>query len=289
MFKMSNTAIAINAIGGGAFLIVGVYAAKALMTTEVTSACTSRYPIATQFALRSETGAPLSPIELQASLGRDEWGVIENVEVVPSKGAPSAEVLQVKLSKTSGTAAQKETTKAGTGFVWSPVGMGGPDAACLSYSLMLPKDFTFGELGSLPGLWGGDRTAVKGSTDAKPGFAAHPRWKDDGAGEIHVRAPAAETGDPRGPIKVNFKFPRGKWIKIEQEVVLNAPRKKNGIMRLWVDGELLLERDKVVWRADDKLKIDGVAADVTYGEFDIAKAIKKTEAVRMTPFEMRWR
>ncbi len=44
-------------------------------------ACSARYPAPMRFALNTSDGKLLSPIELQARVGLNEWGINENAKV----------------------------------------------------------------------------------------------------------------------------------------------------------------------------------------------------------------
>ncbi len=54
----------------------------------------------------AENGAAMTAIELQGRFGSEEWGVLENVEVVRSGKKKGAEVLQVKLPAGTSSAFQ---------------------------------------------------------------------------------------------------------------------------------------------------------------------------------------
>ena len=73
----------------------------------------------------------------------------------------------------------------------------------------------------------------------------------------------------------------GRWTKIEQEVVLNDPGQKNGTLRLWLDGELIAENQRVELRKDDKVMLTGVLAAIGY-----ERAPPQDSMLRLSPVEI---
>ena len=87
-----------------------------------------------------------------------------------------------------------------------------------------------------------------------------------------------------------FEFPRGKWVKLEQEVVLNTPKKTDGILRVWVDGTLAIDRTDMTYRAKPDVTASRVSVDVFYGSGpdDPQTAAAKDAKVWLSPLEVRW-
>ena len=56
-----------------------------------------------------------------------------------------------------------------------------------------------------------------------------------------------------------------RWYSIEQYLKLNAPGKKNGILRAWVDGRPAFEKTDIRFRLVDKLKIEQIWMNVYHG------------------------
>lgn len=288
MFKMSGLSMVFNIAGAAAVLVVGSYAVHSFFTMEKTPSCTGRYPASTQLSLTSGRGVPMTPMELQGRFGREEWGVLENVEIVRGKQNGS-EVLQVKLPAGSSSAFQAGAPKGGAGFSWSPENMQDATGACLSYRVMLPPDFDFAEAGLLPGLFGGEALDPESSNDGKSGFATRISWGAQGAGSIASLVPASLGTNPRQFDEGNFKFDTGRWVHLASEVVLNSPGASDGILRLWVDGELRIERNDYLWRDAGELNISGVVADISYGGIDTKAVAPKDTKVQFSPFELSWR
>jgi len=276
-----------------AAVVVGLtlagFVVMALLRDNSTPPCSTRYPAATGLALKGEKGGLLSPSELQARVGTEEWGVLENARVLAIEGAPSPLVLEVTLPKDSGSAFQSRAPKGGVGFRWKPAHMAGATGACLSYKVWLPEDFDFAQAGVLPGLFGGPAYDPLVKSDGKNGFATRIMWREHGTAEVSAQLPSEEAALSRAIDAGKFVFPRGRWVAIEHEVVLNGPAAKDGVVRLWVDGVLKVERDGLIWRATDAVTLSGVLADVSYGGIDSPAVAPKTAALRLSPLEMSWR
>ena len=76
---------------------------------------------------------------------------------------------------------------------------------------------------------------------------------------------------------------------LEQEVVLNTPGKKDGAIRIWADGALVVDRKNMLLRDKDTVTFAGVQADVHYGGADIGFQSPKDTKILLTPFEVRTR
>lgn len=64
---------------------------------------------------------------------------------------------------------------------------------------------------------------------------------------------------PTGRLKKN------RWYSIEQYLKLNAPGRSDGVLRVWVDGQLAFEKTGLRWRDVSSLKIESVWLNVYHG------------------------
>lgn len=280
LFNAGGVMIGLFAVG---------YAVNDYFTVERTPACAMRYDVSTLFSLTNAGGNLLSPIELQAMAGAREYGMLENARVVSASGAPAPAVLEINVPRGDGRLQRGQATQvSGIGMRWEPQEIAGATSACLSYSAYLADDFEFGEGGTLPGLFGGSRFDGADRGGQKPGFAARVMWREKGIGDVTVQLPkiADKQGASLGRDK--FQLPRGRWFSIEQEVVLNTPRKPDGKYRLWIDGELTIERDNLQWRDEASTTIDGVVGNVGFGTVDRPAPAPRDSRIRIAPFELRW-
>jgi hypothetical protein len=93
-----------------------------------------------------------------------------------------------------------------------------------------------------------------------------------------------------GPVEVDpVQFPDGRWVKLEEEVVLNDPKQSDGILRVWLDGTLAIDRSDLAYRDRPETTITGVNANVHYGHEDPAGGAPKDATIWLTPFEIRWK
>ncbi|MGQ0672855.1 MAG: polysaccharide lyase [Hyphomicrobium sp.] len=293
MFKMSGISMVFNVAGVAAVVIVGGYFARSVMTRQQTASCLERYPAATELSLAGEKGRPMSAIELQGRFGRNEWGVIENVSVVrSSERERGSEVLNVKLPAGSSSAFQSRAPKGGAGFLWSPESLtetelAGATGACLSYRVFFPDDFEFAEAGLLPGLFGGESVDPAGSNGGRDGFSTRLTWGSNGTAGV-VNVVPADANKERFFGDTGFRIERGRWVHFATELVLNSPGSKDGIQRLWVDGDLKMERHGLIWRNDEQVAVSGVAADISYGNIDNWAVAPKDAEIRLSPFALSW-
>src|SRR5262249_51620933 len=152
-------------------------------------------------------------------------------------------------------------------------------SACLAYGVLLPADFDFHRGGVLPGIRGMDDTAS--TSDA---FTQAIVWQASGRGGVTSKVELGGQTRTGRADEEPFIFPAGRWVKIEQEVVLNAPGQADGILRVWIDGDLVVERTDMTFRTNPKVGIAGVAADVFYGTEDAATGAPKTATIWLSPF-----
>jgi hypothetical protein len=116
------------------------------------------------------------------------------------------------------------------------------------------------------------------------------RWLGDG--KVAVQPVVANEAQSKPlPVDPNWlTLSRGKWIDVEQEVVLNDPGKANGRIRVWIDGKLHYDAGNLTLRASDDVRVSGVIADTHYGDKAMAwQAAPKDARVEISPFLLRWR
>jgi hypothetical protein len=288
----TNGGIPSSYLVNGAMIVVGLATVSAgvfgMTSRPVASNCSERLGHATQFQLLNAAGKPVSAGELQARLAGRDWGVLENAKIYKTpEGAPA---LQINMPKTVATESAPAAAS-GLGFSWLPSGLSQASSACLSYKIWLPADFDFAKGGVLPGLFGEDpaNVAANSATEAKPGFATRLRWAAEGRIEARVATADLPNGGTFRIQTETFEIPRGRWVQFDQEVILNEPNSKNGVMRLWIDGALKFESESVGWRSSTAGSFQGVAADVHYIARDgspVSGPVPTT--IRLSPLEVRW-
>lgn len=271
----SMTVILLN----GAVALIGIASVvtigRSLLGGNQAESCRVRYDNAVQWSLLRDDGQLLTPSDLQARLGTAEWGVLDRVNVVKVDHGPGS-ALSVDLA-----ARRSATQSHGAGFEWGPQSAGPVAAACASYAFKLDPKFDFASGGRLPGLLGGPAGSDRKAPEA---FSARLAWDENGRLDILSQMPGASP--PLTNERHTVALPRGRWVTVDQEVILNTPGQSDGILRVWLDGQLSFESHKVAFRTDAAATIRGVLAEVAYVRRPIAR--DAASPVLVTPFEFRW-
>lgn len=289
----SRNVILLNAGAAMIMVVATITMVRTILVPEETRPCSDRFDTGTAFRVERQPGVLLSGADIQGSVGYGEWGVQENLSVVKVATPAGTPALRVRIAQGTSGHPRKQTRRGGVGFEWRPrVLPAAATHACLTYSVKLPEDFEFGQLGTLPGLFGMPAEGApkpKSETGTGGRFATRYVWRDSGAAEVNTRlAGQIETmGDAieRGKIRL----PRGEWVRLEQEVVLNTPGQADGVLRVWVDGSLIADRRNMAFREDEATSIAGVTVDVHFGGQGPGGSAPKDTFVLLTPFEVRWR
>jgi hypothetical protein len=280
----STTAILLN----GAVALVAVASivtmGRSILGSDQNASCRDRYTNAVQWSLQRENGELLTPSDLQARLGSTDWGLMERVSVVKASN-PQGAALEIDLHAPSdqGQRATSIAQASGAGFEWTPQLINGPRAGCATYGLFLDPKFSFASGGRLPGIFGGRSSEDREAPNA---FSTRLAWNADGNLEIYGHLPGLSSSRGITNELGEASLSRGRWISVDQEVVLNTPGRSNGVLRVWLDGKLSLESRNVAFRADSESAVRGILAEVAY-----ARQPASTDGngrVSIAPFEFRW-
>lgn len=280
MSRSQTYTLIFNAVGALIGLIVVGYVLYSAFRFETEPSCAQTYPAPHRFSLTSGSGALLTPIELQARAGAREWGITENASVVSDDGLAGGIALEVKLAGSSVEHTGGRDAN-GVSFRWSPPRVREAKSACLSYAVWLPEEFDFASGGLLPGLYGGLSSVDAAEAGDEARFGTRVGWERDGGADLYVDEADASF---RKVLQQGAALPRGRWVRIEQELVLNAAGQANGRARLWVNGRQVADADKLELRRDEKEGIGGVLADIGY-----LRAPDKSGTLRLAPFDLSWR
>jgi hypothetical protein len=276
MRDINSGTIIFNLSGGAILITVFAYMGFAFFHTDTVAPCTARYPAGMQFALDSQGGNLLTPIELQGRAGSREWGILKNAQILGSAAGSNDAVMRVSLASTDG---DDETARNGVGFTWQSAGLAKATSACLSYRVFLPTSFAFTEPGYLPGLYASDLTELDAKTPMD-GFVARVGWAQGGGTGVEVRSvggtswQAATEPEP---------WPLGRWVPVEQEIALSSKGAGDGTLRLWIDGKLRIENRSLALKSDSNPGISGVVADIGY-----ARTPVDTATLKVSPFVVQW-
>jgi hypothetical protein len=233
--------------------------------TPAVVACSVRYPLV------SDLTPALAARDAKRAIrdgfdSHKNWGTKKNVEILrPDTSDIGEPALRVKYPE--GTSSPSDNGKGGAGFYSALEMPAGTDRACLRYKVRFPKDFDFVKGGKLPGLFGGKAPSGGDKVDGKDGFSMRLMWREDGKGELYeyIANKGEKTDYGLSVGRGLWTFPTGRWVTIEQEVILNDPDRADGIVRLWVDGKPILEQDDIAYRTASDESISGLMFSTFFG------------------------
>ncbi|MFM1813624.1 MAG: hypothetical protein RLZ98_319 [Pseudomonadota bacterium] len=279
-----NAGVAVFAV------VTATLVAREMIIPKSIPSCAMRYEKTGLFTWQRGDGRLLAPLDLQAKLNGRDWGVLDNVSFRKTEDLQYGSAMDVRLPREAGKS-RDARSPSGTGFIWAPSWLKGSEQACLGYSIAMPDKFKFGTGGSLPGLFGGDSDAASNiEEDQSGGFYTRMNWRDNGKLEVRYKSVEQPTGINFTIDKDGLRIEPGRWLRIEQEVVLNTPGEANGILRIWIDGELRLERKKLVYRSKPGETLAGVVANVHYATRDLKWApAPQNTALSLSPFLINWK
>lgn len=274
--------------GAAAIMLMAgvIFLLRSAFVSEVVTPCSERYTELTEFNLDSGNGI-LSPAQLVAMIGPSQRDIYNNAKVVRVRGVPGQRALKVAVeNKGMETGEPGETN--GIGFLWSPQTLTGAKSACLTYSVYLPKDFDFGGGGVLPGLYAGKPLKLSAAADPEAAIAQRIVWRNNNRGNLYAQLPGDETNGGAFLSQKGFELPTGRWVQVEQELELNTPGVADGSTRVWVDGDMVVEKKWLNWRKSENLQLAGVMADVGYGVPRRVVSPPKDTKLYLSPMQLRW-
>ena len=267
---------------GAALLIVGASAAAVVRYTFMAddiAACSTRYEHGTQLSLARPNGELLTPADLQARSSGTDWG-LQNARIIEARGAPAKQAIEVRFVPANASSdAQRQN---GHGL---HVGTQKRQQACSRLPDILRfrrRHFEFAKGGRLPGFVMNtpDQDGIAGAVSSRIA------WRESGG--LELRAQMADWLEPRRvATDTPYILPRGQWVSLEQEIVLNAPGAKDGALRVWADGVLIVEKKGLAIREKPETRISGVLAEATLST-QAGSPAQKGQQLLLSPPELRW-
>jgi hypothetical protein len=193
----------------------------------------------------------------------------------------STKVLAVTYPKGSIDPASTTAPVGGAGFLYqSPAPL---FSGCLAYEVAFATGFNFAKGGKLPGLYGGN--APSGGADTDMGFSTRYMWRNGGAGEVYAYLPdkSAQYGESISPGA--WTFVPGQWQRLEQEVIINNISQNDGVLRVWVDGKLVVNRMDIVYRVDEEVLVAGLMFSTFFGGHDPSWSSPNTQKAFFNNFQ----
>ena len=284
MIKLSKRALAIN-IGAGTIIAVALVSfMQSTFLRPNVEVCSRRYHRQVVMQLARD-GALLTPQELQAFANGQDEGLAENLTIAEFSQGPARYALGVKIAKNTVEQRSTRGTSGGISLPWAPSILEQPTSACLSYDVFFPTDFDFNAGGTLPGLFG---VTSKGQYGDTPHFAANLAWHFGGVPRFYLATKASD--DDRAALFPTYQriLPRGRWVHVEQELILNTPGRNDGIARLWLDGRIESEVKNAWIRSGADVAITGVSGEVYFGGSGTTGTATADSTVWLSPFDVRW-
>jgi hypothetical protein len=159
------------------------------------------------------------------------------------------------------------------------------DSATLRYRVRFPTGFDFVKGGKLPGLFGGTATAGGNTPDGTDGFSTRYMWRADGVGEVYAYLPESdEVGTSLG--RGDWSWPTGRWVEVEQEVVLNTPGDADGQITVQLDGQEVHKSTHLTFRSVAEVQIEGIFFSTFFGGGDPTWATPTTQTVQFADFRL---
>ena len=231
--------------------------------------CLQRYRVVFSFQ-PTPADVGRAPLEALAPLRPHQPFAVEtNLSIRAAEGPVSA-VLNVRYPAGSINPGSKDAPAGGAQF-YAPV-LAGHDAkaACLGYRVRFEDGFAFARGGKLPGLYGTAGAAVTSASGCRTvndeaGFSARLMWRSGGRGEVYAytQNKSARCGESLG--RGNWRFPVGRWVAVEEEVILNATGRDDGRVRVWIDGALVLDQGGLIYRSSPAVQIQGLFFSTFFG------------------------
>lgn len=156
-----------------------------------------------------------------------------------------------------------------------------PEEAYMRYYLRFGDNWNpMREGGKLPGFagtynrggWGMRKADGKNGWSARGAFFSNGAYQDEmkgftaiGSYVYHMdieNASSVNIGWGLGP---TGRLRKNQWYSVEQYVKLNVPGKKNGILRAWIDGQLVFERTDLRFRDISEIRIENAWFNVYHG------------------------
>ena len=206
---------------------------------------------------KSSNLGPLTDAELESAGGSMEWMKLNNNSTVVDD-VDRGKVLVVKYPEgtvgpnTNGSQFLKTLPQTSTEYY-------------LDYYVKFNNNFDYQIGGKLPGLTSGGSTWTGGSHPTEgQGWSARYMWLSNG--ELVVYLYYVEmSGEYGESIKTNKFLQKNKWYRLTQRIKLNTNRDSNGILQVWLDGVMVIDKRDIVFRYDGKGPIDSFYFSTFHG------------------------
>lgn len=150
------------------------------------------------------------------------------------------------------------------GFVFDS-SFDGAEEATLEYKVKFADDFVWATGGKLPGLGGASTSngsqpagCTQNQNTIENAFSCRLMWRSNTAHTqppyliVYDYLPNRETRCGGNTRLGNLQLQRNTWYTVKQYLKLNTPGQENGILKMYIDGEQLVDLDDVMFRLSGK-------------------------------------
>jgi hypothetical protein len=164
----------------------------------------------------------------------------------------------------------------------------------LNRKMLSTNDFDWVKGGMLPGLWIG-RMGAQDSNHLEDGASARVMWRQNGLAEAYLyvnqqqqefyQLPGYFNNQPYGESMYRgfTKFVSGDWNTVVLRIKLNTVSQNDGILQISINNRTLTY-DKMNWRSNDAVTINGVLMHSFFGGSDDSWATPKEQKVFFSNF-----
>lgn len=294
MDKQKKTALMANLVGIGAIAIIGVYFVHDLTYTEEAKPCSSHFAPPVSLNLQQNNGSLISPVTLQARSQSQDWGLLENLKIETTNDDPSLAVFDFALKH--GDASSTAHKLGGAAFPWRPSQLSTAQSVCFSYNVRVPDKFEYGDGGILPGVasdgvWREAQDDDEGAEAFERKLRVHPVWNENGQMDVLIYDPTDTRHNERLILSGKAALPPGVWNRVEMELVLNSADKPDGKVRMWINGDLAVNKENVEVAKEDKTRFQTAFYHVSRGTPAAGRghADFQDASVELTPLELSWK
>lgn len=153
------------------------------------------------------------------------------------------------------------------------------ETAFMEYKVFIPPDFDFVKGGKLPGLGGGQGNTGGKVPNGRDGWSVRFMFKEGGRLCVYSYTPdmTGKYGEKRFLMTgdQDFVLPRGRWVKIGLQLKMNELGKNDGTIKCFVNDDLCLNAEEIIFRTSSKLKIDHLLFSTFFGGADSSYAPSK--------------
>lgn len=136
----------------------------------------------------------------------------------------------------------------------------------LTYSVQFKQDFDFRLGGKLPGLTSGGAKWTGGTRPLNgEGWSARLMWRKEGLVELYLYYIDMQGQWGESITFGGYYFEPGKWYEITQRIKVNSPGEQNAVIQIWINDELVLNKQQFRLRVTETGMIDSLFFSTFHG------------------------